>query len=405
MGATMPRFVEMERRYGSVIRGLRAAVRAHGPSATAHPAQARRNQRRAMEPVRAFKDGIGTMVDALASQLGRCSALCAEVVALTRRRTSARRHKGGRDGGSNFAMAQYRSRRDCVRAAGFSRAPLLESTNAQLAASCAQSDTPRPRPSTSPFAPRFSAPPDVSASWFRCRASAHHRGQLFEPEVRRPRTSRNDPGAGVLGGAMQSEMLALNDEEMVAAARKEFARLLGVTAEPVGRGSADGPTRCRNTRSGIWRVAEIERAAAASRVRTGGCGPARRRYSRLYASGERAAQAVLSELGAVPATARAAIPGPTPGVPRSNTMNPRSAPSRRDRARRGRGRRPRPRTSRAGIMSPTAAARIAEARSTGRRPTRSASAAQTGVASAMNTMATHSISSRVALAMPSDRTA
>src|SRR5208282_46377 len=46
-------------------------------------------------------------------------------------------------------------------------------------------------------------------------------------------------------------------------------------------------------------------------------------------------------------------------------------------------------------MSPTAAAMTAETSSTGRRPTRSASAAEIGVAAAMKTIATHIISSRL----------
>ena len=56
------------------------------------------------------------------------------------------------------------------------------------------------------------------------------------------------------------------------------------------------------------------------------------------------------------------------------------------------------------MTSPTAAAATAEMSSTGRRPTRSASAAEIGVASAMNTIATHIISSRLTRAMSSDLT-
>ncbi len=62
VGATMPRFVEMERRYGSVIRGLRAAARARN-------AEARGTSGARWSLFLGFKDGVGAIVDALSARL------------------------------------------------------------------------------------------------------------------------------------------------------------------------------------------------------------------------------------------------------------------------------------------------------------------------------------------------
>jgi oxygen-dependent protoporphyrinogen oxidase len=66
-----------------------------------------------------------------------------------------------------------------------------------------------------------------------------------------------------LGGALQSEMMKLGDDAMLAAAREEFAALLGVTAEPVfayvQRWAASMPQFAVGH---LERVTEIEREAA-----------------------------------------------------------------------------------------------------------------------------------------------
>jgi oxygen-dependent protoporphyrinogen oxidase len=62
IGATMPRFVEMERRYGSVIRGLRAAARNRNT-------EVRGTSGARWSLFLGFKDGIRTIVDKLADRL------------------------------------------------------------------------------------------------------------------------------------------------------------------------------------------------------------------------------------------------------------------------------------------------------------------------------------------------
>ena len=67
-----------------------------------------------------------------------------------------------------------------------------------------------------------------------------------------------------LGGALQSEMMKLSDAEMIAAARDEFASLLGVTAEPALTCVRRWPESMPQYAVGhLARVGEIERAVEA----------------------------------------------------------------------------------------------------------------------------------------------
>ena len=127
MRATMPRFVEMERRYGSVIRGLRAAARARN-------AEARGTSGARWSLFLGFKDGIRTMVDALVSRLEGSINYGAEVVALDAMMAaqaiteSTRQWRlGFRDGTSFDADAIV-----CA-APAFAIAPILQSINRELA--------------------------------------------------------------------------------------------------------------------------------------------------------------------------------------------------------------------------------------------------------------------------------
>src|SRR5260370_9502673 len=77
VGATMPRFVEMERRYGSVIRGLRAAARTRS-------AQARGVSGARWRLFLSFRGGGPAVVHALAARLGRCIRYGAQAVSAPR---------------------------------------------------------------------------------------------------------------------------------------------------------------------------------------------------------------------------------------------------------------------------------------------------------------------------------
>jgi oxygen-dependent protoporphyrinogen oxidase len=80
LAATMPRFVEMERKHGSVIRGLRAGTQRALSSIDVSAAGARYGL------FAAFEGGMQTLIDALARELRTQTELHAQVTSLTRDR-------------------------------------------------------------------------------------------------------------------------------------------------------------------------------------------------------------------------------------------------------------------------------------------------------------------------------
>ena len=293
--ATMPRFVEMERRYGSVIRGLRAAARARS-------AEARGTNGARWSLFLGFKDGIRTIVDALVSRLEGSISYGAEVVALAdahdgRASTSepARRWRLGFRDGTSFAA-------DAVicAAPAFATAPILESINGELArmlsaigyASAAtvnlvfrSADFPQPPAAFGFVVPVAERRRIIAGSFSSLKFAGRAPAGMILARV-------------FLGGALQSEMMALSDAEMIDAARDEFARLLGVTAEPALTCVRRWPESMPQYAVGhLTRVAEIERAAEAipglalAGAYLRGVG-----IPDCIASGERAAETIFSHL-------------------------------------------------------------------------------------------------------------
>ena len=193
--ATLPRFADMEARYGSVIRGLRAAARKQGAESgkTGGTSGAR------WSLFASLRGGVSTLVDALAQRLGESVRRNVEVMALERV-----------DGGS---AVDRRPRWRVVTASGaaleadavicalpaYRAAPLFETS---FVAAC-------PRARDDRLCVGGDGQPGVSRKRFsacaaklrlrrsRARAPQNHRRQLHQPEVRRPRAGRNDPGARV----------------------------------------------------------------------------------------------------------------------------------------------------------------------------------------------------------------
>ena len=101
-----------------------------------------------------------------------------------------------------------------------------------------------------------------------------------------------------LGGALQTEMMNLDDTEMIAAAREEFASLLGVTAEPALTCVRRWPDSMPQYAVGhLARVDEIERAAAGiTGLTLAGAYLRGVGIPDCIASGERAAETVFSPL-------------------------------------------------------------------------------------------------------------
>ncbi|HYL58944.1 MAG TPA: protoporphyrinogen oxidase, partial [Candidatus Acidoferrales bacterium] len=81
VAATMPRFVEMERRRGSVIRGLRAAELERAPKAGGKSGDVSGAR---WSLVQSFRTGMATLPEAVAARLGAIIRKSADVVAMSR---------------------------------------------------------------------------------------------------------------------------------------------------------------------------------------------------------------------------------------------------------------------------------------------------------------------------------
>ena len=310
--ATLPRFAEMETRHGSVIRGLRAAARAHDaksgkPGAPSGTSGAR------WSLFASLRSGIGTMVDALAQRLGETVRRDAEVVALERidGGGAAGRVPRWRVVTANGAALEA----DAVICAlpAYRAAPLFEHHAPALAHALGKIDYASAavvnlawREGDFPRAPRS----------FGFVVPAIERRRIIAGSFTSLKFAGRAPAGtilvrGFVGGAMQSELMALDDAAMTAVVREEFHALLGVDAAPlwsqVNRWSDSMPQYAVGHHA---RVAEIERAAAAlPGLELAGAAFRGVGIPDCVLGGERAAQAVFADLG----FARTAAPTASPG--------------------------------------------------------------------------------------------
>jgi protoporphyrinogen/coproporphyrinogen III oxidase len=220
MRATIPRFVEMERRHGSLRRGMREAE-------AARAAQQQGTSGARWSLFLSLRGGMSTLAGALASRVEGSIRRGAEVAAVGRTNEAWRITLA--DGSQVEADAVI-----CA-AHAYSAARLLRRIDSRLAdhlgyityASAAtvnltwrDADFPR-RPDAFGFVvPAIENRKIIAGSFsslkFHDRAPA---GAVLARVF--------------LGGVLQSEMMNLSDDEMIAAAREEFRALLGVTATPV----------------------------------------------------------------------------------------------------------------------------------------------------------------------------
>jgi oxygen-dependent protoporphyrinogen oxidase len=299
--ATMPRFVEMERRHGSVIRGLRAAARARN-------GEARGSSGARFSLFLSFKGGIRTLVDALVGHLEGSINYGAEVVALERTADTDASTGAAVGAASRPWRLQFRDgtsfEADAVvcAAPAFATAPILQSIDGELAgilsairyASAATvnlafrgADFPRPLEAFGFVVPAAEARRIIAGSFSSLKFAGRAPAGMILARV-------------FLGGALQSEMMALSDDEMIAAARDEFASLLGVKAEPALTCVRHWPESMPQYAVGhLTRVDKIERSAATipglalAGAYLRGVG-----IPDCIASGERAAETIFSHLSA-----------------------------------------------------------------------------------------------------------
>jgi protoporphyrinogen/coproporphyrinogen III oxidase len=298
--ATLPRFAEMEARYGSVIRGLRAAARS-SPAASRGASGAR------WSLFASLRGGLGVMVESLAQRLGDKVRLGAEAIALEAidRGAAARgpRWRLTLAGGAALeadavicaipAFAASSLLKSCAPAISRMLAEIGYASAAVVNVAWRETDFPHPPRGFGFVAPLIEQRRIIAGSFtslkFEGRAPA---GTVL--------------ARAFLGGALQAEMMALGDEEMLNVTREEFRALLGVAAAPLWWRVKRWPNSMPQYGLGHQeRVAEIERQAAAlPGVELAGAALRGVGIPDCILGGERAAQAIFSEVHPETAGAR-----------------------------------------------------------------------------------------------------
>lgn len=222
--ATMPRFLEMENSHRSLIRAMWQASRKQSAEQSRGTSGARYSL------FLSFAGGMQTLVDELAARLPEGSIkLNRKVEALTFD-DAAKQWKVQVDGSEAICAEAV-----CLALPAFAAAKLLRETNAQLAdeldaipyASTAtvnlayhRSDIPHPLDGFGFVAPLIEKRASLACSFssikFAGRAPAGH--ALLRAFV---------------GGALQPEMFALDEEAMVDAVRRDLRELLGIEQPPL----------------------------------------------------------------------------------------------------------------------------------------------------------------------------
>jgi oxygen-dependent protoporphyrinogen oxidase len=285
VAATMPRFVEMERREGSLIRGLQAAEKARALK-TAGTSGAR------WSLFLSLRGGMGSLIDALVARVSASLRMGAEVAEVSP-------HNGGwtialRDGGRIEADAVI-----CA-APAFSAARFLRKVDDDLSGLLAKISYASAATVNMTFRESdFPTPP--RAFGFVVPIIEHRK--IIAGSFSSLKFEGRAPAGAILarafvGGVLQNEMMALPDDAIVAAARAEFRALLGVSAAPGIVEVQRWPDSMPQYEVGhLDRVAAIERAAARLR-RFELAGAAYRGVGipDCIRSGEEAAQRIFDQL-------------------------------------------------------------------------------------------------------------
>jgi oxygen-dependent protoporphyrinogen oxidase len=250
MTATMPRFAEMERRHGSVIKGMLAA----------ESTQASRNSEISgarWSMFQSFKNGMATLPETLAARLGRSIRKTAEVIAMSRNGDAWRLATSSGDSIDADAVIcaapAYAASRIVATLSPAAAKMLGEISYASAATvnlTFRESD--------------FDGPPRA----FGFVVPAIERRRIIAGSFSSFKFEGRAPAGSILarafvGGEMSREMMSLSDIEMVAAVRHEFRALLGVSAAPGFAEVRRWPDSMPQYEVGhLARVAEIERVVA-----------------------------------------------------------------------------------------------------------------------------------------------
>jgi protoporphyrinogen/coproporphyrinogen III oxidase len=244
--ATMPRFVEMERRYGSVYKGLRAAERARS-SMTKGVSGARWNL------FLSFRSGVGILPETLAARLAGYVRKDTEVRSVARSGNVWRVALA--DGSAEDADAVI-----CA-APAHAASTILSTSFGRLARLLGEIS--------------YASAAVVNLVFRETDFPAHPRSFGFVVPIAEQRRIiagsfsslkyENRVPAGFIsarafiGGVLQNDLLRLSDDEMIAAARDEFRALLKIEAEPQFASVRRWPDSMPQYVVGhLARVAEIE---------------------------------------------------------------------------------------------------------------------------------------------------
>jgi oxygen-dependent protoporphyrinogen oxidase len=291
VAATMPRFVEMERRYGSLIRGLKAASRSNRAAREASGAR--------WSLFISFLGGIAQLTDALAIRLGNSVRCRTQVTGLERQAPAERpRRRAWRLRLEDDLSVEA----DAIVCAipGYAAAPLLRPHSEALAALLEEIEYASAAIVNMAFreADFANVPPS-----FGFVVPAVERRKIIAGSFSSLKYSGRAPAGMVLarvflGGALQKDMMALDDSELLAAATEEFAGLLGVKAVPALTHVRRWPRSMPQYAVGhLQRVVEIEREAAQlHRFAIAGASLRGVGIPDCVQSGESAADAIFSNL-------------------------------------------------------------------------------------------------------------
>ncbi len=218
LAATMPRFLEMERRHRSLILALRrqraGAARGEGGAR--------------FSMFVSFEEGMQTLIDALAARLPRDSL-----------RLGTRAHAVVPDGTGRWRVeldggATIASDAVVVATPAYAAATVLARADAELAASLAAISYASAATVTLAY-DRADVPHPLDAFGFV--VPAIERRELIACTVSSVKYPGRAPAGAVLlrvfsGGALAEQMTALSDAALIASARRELGDLLGIGAAP-----------------------------------------------------------------------------------------------------------------------------------------------------------------------------
>jgi protoporphyrinogen/coproporphyrinogen III oxidase len=256
VAATMPRFVEMERRYSSLIRGLKAASRSSRAAREASGAR--------WSLFISFVNGIAQLTDALAMRLGNSIRCHARVTGLECQTPAERPRRRAWRLRLEDDLSVEADAIVCT-IPGYAAAPLLRPHSEALATMLEEIEYASAATVNMTFRETdlASVPPS-----FGFVVPVIERRKIIAGSFSSLKYTGRAPAGMVLvraflGGALQKDMMTLDDNELITAATEEFAALLGVKAAPTMTHVRRWPRSMPQYAVGhLQRAAAIEQEAA-----------------------------------------------------------------------------------------------------------------------------------------------